>query len=270
MTEFRKIWAFIKRDFLLELSYKFAFFLNILGIFVSVVTFYFIARIFGKGASPYLVEYGGEYFPFVLLGIAFSGYFSTALRSFSFNIRREQFAGTLEAMLITPTKISTILFSSSLWDFIFSSINVFIYLLFGVLFFGLKLFQPNFFLAGIILILTIICFSAIGMISAGFIMIFKKGDPVTWLISTFSALLGGVYFPIRILPATLQKFSQFIPLTYALRSIRAVLLQGANLNDILRDILILMIFATFLLPAGVFIFKFAVKRAKIEGSLAHY
>lgn len=270
MVEFRKIWAFLKRDFLMELSYKFAFFLNIAGIFISVVTFYFIAKIFGRGASPYLAEYGGEYFPFVLIGIAFSGYLSTALRSFASTIRQEQFLGTLEAMLVTPTKISTILLASALWDFLFSSVNVLIYLFFGMKFFGLNLFQPNFLLAGIILVLSIICFSGMGMISAGFIMIFKKGDPITWLISTFSALLGGVYFPIKVLPSVVQKFSTFIPVTYALHSLRLVLLQGAGLDKIIKDILILLVFAIVIFPIGVFLFKFAIKRAKIEGSLTHY
>jgi ABC-2 type transport system permease protein len=268
--EIHKILAFIKRDFLMEWSYRFSFCLNILGIFVSVVTFYFIAKILGEGASPYLSEYGGEYFPFVLIGIAFSGYFSTALKSFAFNIRREQFLGTLEAMLITPTKISTVILASSLWDFLFASITVLIYLFFGIFFFGLKLFQPNIFLAGIILILTIICFSGIGMISAGFIMLFKKGDPITWLISTFSSLLGGVYFPIEILPQTAQKLSAFIPITYALRSIRLILLQGASAEKVVFDIFILLAFVVVLLPIGILVFKFAVKMAKIEGSLTHY
>jgi len=268
--EFRKFLAFLRRDFQAALSYKFAFFLNIIGIFVSVVTFYFIARIFGKGASPYLSEYGGEYFPFVLLGIAFSGYFSTALRSFASTVRGEQFLGTLEAMLITPTRISTIILASSLWDFLFASVNVFIYLFFGVRFFGLTLFHPNFLLAGIILILTVICFSGIGIISAGFIMIFKKGDPITWLISTFSALVGGVYFPVKVLPEGVQKLSAFVPLTYSLHSLRLVLLQGAGFDKIISDLCILLVLALALLPIGIFFFSFAVKRAKMEGSLVHY
>lgn len=269
-VEFQKILACIKRDFLTEISYKFSFFLNILGIFVSVVTFYFIAQIFGKGASPYLAEYGGEYFPFVLVGIAFSGYFSTALKSFSFNVRREQFLGTLEAMLITPTRIATIIFASSLWDFLFSSITVLIYLFFGIRFFGLRLINPNFFLAGVILILTVICFSSIGIISAGFIMLFKKGDPVTWLITTFSSLLGGVYFPIKIMPEAVQKLAAFIPLNYSLRSIRLILLKGAGLHQVISDILALLVFILVLLPLGIIVFNFAVKRAKMEGSLTHY
>ena len=106
---------------------------------------------------PYLQPYGGDYFSFVLIGIAFSGYQGVGLRSFSQAIRYEQVTGTLEIMLVTPTKISTILISSSLWRFLNTSINVLIYLLLGVILFGVNIASnANFFAVFIILILTII------------------------------------------------------------------------------------------------------------------
>jgi ABC-2 type transport system permease protein len=43
----------------------------------------------------------------------------------------------------------------------------------------------------------------LGIISAAFIMRFKKGNPVTWMVATASELLGGVYFPIDVLPERL-------------------------------------------------------------------
>ena len=67
----KKAAAFIKRDFLTEISYKSSFLMNVIGIFFSAFTFFFIAKLFGKAAAPHLQEYGGDYFPFVLIGIAF-------------------------------------------------------------------------------------------------------------------------------------------------------------------------------------------------------
>jgi len=66
------------------------------------VTFYFIAKLFGRAATPYLESYGGDYFSFVLIGIAFSDYLGVGLTSFAGIIREGQMLGTLEAMLITP------------------------------------------------------------------------------------------------------------------------------------------------------------------------
>ena len=134
----KKAAAFIKRDFITEVSYKSAFLMSITGIFFATLTFFFIAKLFGKAAAPLLQEYGGEYFPFVLIGIAFSTFLSTGLGSSATAIRQEQMLGTLEAMLITPTKASTITIYLSLWNFIFSSVHILIYLFMGRFVFGIK------------------------------------------------------------------------------------------------------------------------------------
>lgn len=265
-----KIIAFIKRDLAYEVSYRLAFLLRLARIFTTVLTFYFISKLFGKGASVHLVEYGGEYFPFVLIGIAFSEYLMVSLRSFSRTIRHEQMMGTLEAMLATPTRVSTIIVGASIWDFVFTSISVVIYLLLGVIFFSLDLSKMNLFCGITILILTIISFLSIGIISASFILMLKKGDPLTWFMGISFGLLGGVYFPVNIMPKFLQLFSYLLPITYSLRSLRYALLKGYGFGMLLPDIGTLFLFCILLLPISIWMFKFALKKARIDGSLVHY
>ena len=265
-----KALAFVKRDFMITTSYKFSFFLQLFGIFLSVLTFYFIAKMFSSASIPSLEPYGGDYFSFVLIGIAFSGYLTTGLGSFSGSIRSEQMMGTLEAMLVTPTSTPFIIISSALWSFIFTSIRVMVYLLIGVFLFDVNMSNVNIFGALLVLALTIICFSSIGIISASFIMIFKQGDPINWAFSAVSGLLGGVFYPITILPGWLQNFSYLLPITYSLRAMRLALLQGYSLEALTPDIFALILFSVILLPISVTIFKYAVRRAKREGSLALY
>ncbi len=262
--------AFVRRDFLIELSYRLQFVLSGLGIFLSVLIFYYISKLFENAEIPYLAEYGGKYFPFVFLGITISGYLALALGSFSANIRKEQLAGTLEAMLVTPTKLSTIIISISLWNFIFNSISIFIYLLFGACIFGLDLTGANYLGAAIILILTIFSFSSIGIISAAFIIVFKRGDPIAWVMSLISGLFGGVYFPIDVMPESLQLVSYFIPITYSLRALRHALLKGYSFRMLIPDIAVLLIFCIVLFPLSILVFKYSARKAKSAGSLAHY
>ena len=101
-------------------------------------------------------------------------------------------------------------------------------------------------------------------------MIFKKGDPTTWLVTSLSWLLGGVFYPVQILPSWLEKLAYLLPITYALDGMRMALLQGHSLYQLRANILALSIFTIFLLPISIFVFGKAVKRAKIEGSLAQY
>jgi len=263
-------WAFLKRDLSLNISYRMSFILQFVGIFFGVATFYFVAGVFGQAVSPQLQAYGGDYFSFVLIGLAFSGYTGLALRSFAGAIREGQTMGTLELMLLSPTRLSSILLSSSLWDYLMSSVNVLIYLLLGSLVFGADLSHANVPSALLVLLLSIAAFSGIGIISAAFILVLKKGDPVTWALGSVQGLLAGVFYPVGVLPDVLQRFSHLLPLTYSLEGMRLAVLKGYSARQLLPELLALAAFTAVLLPLSLWIFRLATRRARKEGSLAQY
>lgn len=265
----RKVVAFIKRDLQIEVSYRFSFFLTILSILSYILTFYFIARLLGRGATPYLRPYNGDYFSFVLIGIAFHGYLGAGLHTFSSVIREEQMTGTLEAMLVTPTNIHTILLLSSIWSFLYTSGEVIIYILIGSLL-GIDLSQANIISFLVILTLTVIAFSSLGIVSAGFILLFKRGDPIAMAVGGLSGLFGGVYYPISILPDWLQIVSYILPITYSLDGMRNAILNGSSIGEIMGAIVALLIFIAVILPIGIILFHYAIKRAKVDGSLLQY
>lgn len=265
-----KSWMFFKRDFIENTTYKTSFLLEMGGILANILSFFFIAKLVGDSAKSYLQEYGGQYFPFVIIGIAFSGYMTASLNSYTEAIGKEQGLGTMEALLITPTGIPTIVMAGAIWNFVFTSIRVVIYLLLGALFFGVDLSQANIPAALLILLLTIIAMSGFGIFSAGFALMLKKGDPINFFVSGFSRFLAGVYFPIAILPAWLQKFSMIIPLTYALHAVRLTILTGASFSQIYTDIIALIIFSVILLPFSVLFFRYAVRQVMLDGSWVHY
>jgi ABC-2 type transport system permease protein len=262
--------AFLKRDFYNEVSYRFAFFFQFFNVIFMVGVFYFIANLLGTAASPFLADYGGDYFSFVLIGIAFSGYFGVGLSSFSNSIRQAQTTGTLEAMLSTPTRLPIIILSAALWDYWMTTLRVFVYLGVGVVFLSVDLKQANLASAGLILLLTVIVFSSLGIIAASFIMVLKRGDPIAWLFNAASSFLGGVYYPVAVLPGSLQTLSKLLPITYALEALRQALLNGATIGQLTPQILALSVFCLVLLPASLIIFRLAVRQARIDGSLTHY
>ncbi len=266
----RRLFAFVKRDFLSDVSYRFAFFFNLASILFSVLTFFFIAKLFSHSVNPYLNEYGGRYFPFVLIGIAFSGYLTAGLRGFSDALRNEQLIGTLEMILLTPTRLSTMLISQTLWKFLQATLNIFLYLIIGVLFLQVNIEMRGLFAALIILVLTVTSSGSLGIIAAAFIMIFKKGDPITWLFITASSLLGGVFYPVAVLPEFLQKLAVLLPITHSLKGLRGALLAGRSFDDLSLHIGMLALFSIIFIPVGIVTFAYAVKRAKREGTLVYY
>lgn len=244
--------------------------LNVGGIFFSTITFFFIAKLFGEAALPHLADYNVGYFPFVLIGIAFSEYLYTALNTFMDAIREEQTTGTLENILLSPISISALLICGSLWNFIFTSLRIAVYLIIGWLLFGFDISRINYLSAFVVLILTILSFSGLGMISAGFIIIFKKGEPINFIFSGLSRFLGGVYFPITLLPLWIRNISFLLPITYSLDAMRKAVLNNADLFSLRANIVCLIIFIALLLPLGIFSFKSALKKAKKDATLLYY
>jgi ABC-2 type transport system permease protein len=235
-----------------------------------VASFYFLSKLFGSALVSQLAEYGGDYFSFVLIGLAFNGYLSLSLSNFSQSIRDGQMMGTLEIMLLSPTRLSAILVSSSLWSYLLTTVNVLVYFIVGIFLFGFDISKANFLTSLVVMILSIASFSSIGILSAAFVLLVKKGDPVSWIYGGASSLLSGVLYPISVLPGWLEPLSRLLPMTYALDAMRLAMLKGYSLYDVRFDIFVLLAFTVVLTPLAFMAFSKALKRAKMEGSLIQY
>ncbi len=266
----RLLRAFLVRDFFTETSYRLSFLVSIGGIFFSAFIFFFLSELVGDSAQDALAAYGGDYFAFVLIGVAFGSYFGVGLTGFARALRQAQTTGTLEAMLMTPTPVSLIIVGSAVWSYLFTTFRVLVYLSIGTLLLGVSLGGANYAAAIVTLLLSILSFASIGIITAGVIMVIKRGDPITGLLGNLANLIGGVFYPIEILPGWLQAIAKLLPITYALRAMRLSLIGGASWAELAPDLLALVIFCLLLFPLSLIIFRFAVNRARADGSLTHY
>jgi len=237
---------------------------------MPLATFYFISDIFEKASENIFYEYGGSYFPFVLVGMAVIVYMFSLLKGVGLQIREGQMYGTLESIFSTPTKPYIIAIAMGLWNFIVSSIKLTVFFLAAVIFFKLRLPESNFLAAAIIWGLSILGFTGIGILSAAFIIVFKRGDPISWAVTSFSGLFSGAYFPIRYLPEEIGWIGYLLPITYSVRGLRGALLQGRSLVELRHDILVLSLFCIILLPLAFLIFDLAIRKAKRDGSLSYY
>lgn len=262
--------AFLWRDILNEISYKLSFLFQLLGIFPVVLMFFFLSRLVGSSISGPLQPYGGSYFPFVLIGIAVQNYLTLSLSMFSGNLRESQLSGTLEAVLVTPVSFPSFLMGSTAYSFVFNSLRIFIYLTVGSLLFHIHFNWTRLPVALGVIGLIIAAFSSLGIFSASFIMLFKRGDPINWGFNVISWLLGGVYYPVNILPSWLQKVAYIIPMTHSLEALRLILLTEHRLSVLWDHLLVLGLWGAIGLPVSFFCFRFALNRARMQGTLGHY
>jgi len=268
----RRVWAFVARDWRLELSYRMQFFLRILSILIVVTTLFFISRIFTGFTDPRFTQWRDPLAAW-LTGLAVLNYFMTGFSSLANAIRQEQVQGTLESVLMTPISVPTVIVASSAWDFVQATFFSFLYLFFGWLFFDVH-YRGSFLLALVFLLLTTVVLSCLGILSASFAMVFKRGDPFGVFLGAGSALFSGVFFPTQLINqyagAGVAGISRILPPTYGLEGIRRVLIEGEGFSQVREPFLILLVFLAVLLPFSLWVFGRAVRRAKREGSLIQY
>jgi len=255
--------AFFKRDLLTDISYKLSFILNGADILLTVVAFYFASVWFGPKAP-----HGYASFPFILIGIAVNGYMTTSLLCFSQGINGRTHGSTLKAALVSHIDAGSYIALSSLYPLFRAGIDAAIYLAAG-LFFGLSISGINVPVVLVVFIASILAFTGLGVMSAAFSVYFKRGDPIQWTVALLSWTLGGVFFPREVLPSFLQRVGSLLPVTSAAEAMRAAMLRGSSLPEIAGLVGSLLLFATVALPLGFAAFFYAVRRAKVNGSLDH-
>lgn len=262
--------AFIYRGVITMFSYRTALVLQILSMFITTASFYFLAKLVGFQANnPYLAQYGGNYMVFLIIGIIFQSFVAVSQSSFSQTIRNEQYMGTLESLLLSNTPLHKILSYSSLWTFLFTAINTGVILAIAIIVFKVDL-NANYLASTIVLVLSIVSLAGIGMISAGVIMVTKQGDPISWFVSIVSAFLSGVYYPIEVLPKFLKSLALILPNTHALIALRQSLINNYSVWQVKDQILILLLFSFITIPLGIMAFRKGFDRARKEGTLSYY
>lgn len=259
----RKAGAIFTRDRRLALSYDLAFILQWLQIIVQVFGFYFMSKLFPHGS-----RFPG--FSYWLVNLAFARFQLTALQSFQLAMRGDQMLGTLECVLVTPTSLPTVVLSTGLWGFALTSMQVALYIVLGM-FLGVDFSHTNLLTLLVFVLLTIGCMSPLGVMAASTIMTFKQTAPTQFVAGSAANLLGGVLFPVTLLPPFLQVVSWFLPITHSLDGVRGAV-KGAALTDpsVAGDALWLVGAVALLTPLSLFIFNRAVNMARRDGTLGHY
>ena len=266
----RKVALLFRRDLAVASSYRIAFLIETFQALFGCASFYFLSRFVQNTTLEKSLPAGTNYFSFALVGIAFFDYLGVALNTFDSSLQEARQNGTLENLLVTQTSLPVILAGSSLYPFALMSLRTAIYIGWGAVLFGFPLRGANWLGAALVLGASVLAFSGLGILSASYLLVFKRGNPVNWAILGLSSVVGGMMYPISVLPVWLQHVARLIPVTYSLEGMRAAILGHASTRELLPSIAGLLLFAAFLLPVSFAIFSWAVRRTKTTGTLTHF
>jgi ABC-2 type transport system permease protein len=177
--------------------------------------------------------------------------------------------GTLEHLLITQTSLPVFVAGSAIYPFVATTLRIVIYVAWAAALFGFPLHAANWLTVFAVLLVTLLAFSGLGILSASYLLLFKRGNPAKWFFLGISSVAGGMLFPVSILPDWLQFVARLNPVTHALEAMRASLLGGATIAALWRPLGVLLLFAAVLLPLSMSIFAWSLRRTKITGTLSH-
>ncbi|MGB2593060.1 MAG: ABC transporter permease [Candidatus Acidiferrum sp.] len=265
----REIWLFFRRDLFIARTYRTAFLFEAIEALFGVAMLFYVARFVDSPQLQHALPSTENYFSFSLIGFVFLDYLNAAINSFDISLMEARDSGTLEHLLVTQTSLPVILAGSAIYPFAASTLRIAVYLAWGAVLFGFPLHEANWLAVIVVLIATLLAFSGLGILSASYLLLFKRGNPAKWFFLGLSSVAGGMLFPITVLPDWLQLVARLNPVTYALDAMRAALLGGAGFHAVWRPLLILLLFGVVLLPLSMAVFAWSLRRTKTTGTLMH-
>lgn len=265
----RKIGWFFLRDLAIARSYRLVFLFELMETLLGVAAFYYLSR-FIEVPSFASTQPAGGYFAFAVVGFAFFDYLSVALNAFDQSLEEARRNGTLEYLLVTQTSLPVILAGSAIYPFVILSLRTTVYLGWAILLFQFPVTEANWLSAALVLVASILAFAGLGVFSASYSLLFKRGNPVKWLFLGVAGLVSGIMYPVTVLPRALQAVARLVPVTYSLEGMRSALLRHASVFSLWPTLRALLLFALVLLPLSLVVFSWALRRTKITGTLTHF
>jgi len=271
----RQVYAVVWANLKILFSYKYWVLTDFLSTAASIVMYFFM----GLQVDPTQLArrgYGENYAAFALVGISTSQYLWICLSRLSHSIQHDIRGGTLETVAVTQIRMGTYFLGQTIRGYLVS-----LFFLAGTLSVGLFVLrislQINFYTvsaAFVTFLLMIISNQAIGFITAGIVMVYKRGDPVTFMLAGLNEFLSGVLYPLELLKQfpLLYAVARMFPYTYALDALRRSLTGGASMfsAEVFYDLTILVIFSMVLLPVGLKVLQWGYNTIRRNGTMATY
>lgn len=250
-------------------SYRFRLAMSLGGLIFTVVPLYFVAGAVQPVMAESIQGQGGQAFGFLLIGIATFSLVGQAVSNLPNTLQGGIRTGTLEALLSTPTPLPGLLAGLASFDFLWNVVRSSILVIAGWTL-GVELAWGGILPGLVVVALIVVAHLSFGLLAAAMILVFRTAEPLPKVVLAVSSLLGGVYYPTEVIPSWLELISYVLPLTYGLRALRQLVLEGASLASVAGDVAILLVMAALLLGIGAVIFVAALNFARRRGTLAQY
>lgn len=255
----------LKRDFAIFASYRFRVLTEIGSAVLGVTIFYYISRLVTGGgfASP------DAYFSFAIVGFAVLQVLTAALVVVPFSLRQELVAGTFERVMVSPLGPVTALLAMAIFPFLSALVSATITIVYAALVFGMPMQWETAPLALPVVILGGVAFLPFAVLLTSAVFVVKRAGAGGGMLVTALLLVGGVLFPIALLPDWIEWASNVQPLTPAADLLRH-LVSGSPIDSVSNALVRLAVFAAALLPVSMLCLRASVRYAQRRGTVLEF
>jgi len=236
---------------------------------VTIVPMFFVAGALQSTMASKIQGQGDQYFAFLVVGLISLNLVSATIYALPGGLQTATSTGTLEALLATPTSVSVLLLGLSGYEVLLSLLRGFVMLV-AAGFFGAHIAWLQLGASLPIIALVVLAHLPIAIITAALVLAFRTRGPLPQVVLLASSFLGGVYYPTTVIPGWIASISPFLPLTYGLTALRAVLLEGKSIVAVWSDLWVLVVFTVGALVVSSIAFRAALGYARRVGNLAQY
>ena len=269
MTDFygatRAFLAVMRRDLVIFLSYRTRLVSQTLTSLFSLTLFYYVSRLVHVSgfATP------AAYFGYVVVGIALVSVLYSCF-SIAEMVRQELVAGTFERLLLSRFGAIRSVVAMTLFPLCYSFVLAAITLSIGWAVFGLQLHWSTVPLSVPAMLLALTAFLPFGLFFAALTVATKQGAVGTsWVIALIS-IVGGLYFPISLLPGWAQTTAKLQPFTPATEMLRHLLVGSPLETSPGAAVAKLLAFAALLLPLSLYALHTALRLGQRRGTIIEY
>jgi ABC-2 type transport system permease protein len=257
--------AVIRRDLYIFMSYRTRFLTQVASALFSLTLFYYVSRLVhiqGFGSPD-------EYYAFVVVGLSLLSLIYSCFMTPGL-VRQELVAGTLDRLILSPFGAVRGIIATTLFPLVYSFLLATISLLLACVVFGLRLHWSTVPLSIPVIALALLAFTPFGLLFAALTIVVKQDNVGTsWVIAILS-LVGGLYFPVYLLPHWAQVLGRLQPFTPATNLLRHLLVGSPLADSVDVSLLKLAAFAAVLLPTSIFALSAAVRFGQRRGTIIEY
>ncbi len=271
-ADFAIIGAEVRKTAKIWFAYKILIFFWAIFPLIWVIPYVFQGKalVGSMSSGPFAQLTGTEnYMAFVLIGAMVSTYIFSGLWGVGNSLREETYWGTLEYIIASPTSLLVVLIGKTLAEFLYATVMVIFQATLATLFFGIDITLGKLFPLMMIVVLLVIGFYGFAIAFAGFTLLIKEVHGWVHTLEWVFFLFSPIRYPVEVNAIT-KLVSAFIPLTYALVAIRAIILLNKSAINLWQILIILGIMDLILIAGGYILFTRLEYRTKKAGTMSQY